>query len=124
MTARERVYRAIFLNEGNGRGFLMEILTPQEVSKLLKKSVRWVYANGDTLGGVKIGGSWIFTKENLTDAIQRKRQMAGGGYDPGQKIHGPVVNQKGGGKLGAGQTREIQEAARRHNLVEFLHEVS
>ena len=55
----------------------MEILTPKEVSKLLKKSVRWVYANGTDLGGVKIGGSWIFTQENFYDAIQRKKQVAG-----------------------------------------------
>jgi hypothetical protein len=39
----------------------MEIQTPKEVSKLLKKSTRWVYGNGDALGGVKISGSRIFT---------------------------------------------------------------
>jgi hypothetical protein len=50
----------------------MEILTPIEVSKQLKKSIRWVYANGSALGGVKIGGSWIFTKENLHHAYKQK----------------------------------------------------
>jgi hypothetical protein len=99
----------------------MEILTPKEVSKLLKKSVRWVYANADALGGVKIGGSLIFTEENLYHALQRKKQMASGGDDPRQAVHSSVADKKSGGKLGTGQTRAVIEAARRHNLTEFLH---
>lgn len=99
----------------------MDILTPQEVSKMLKKSVRWVYANGDALGGAKIGGSWIFTEENLYHTIQRKKQVAGGGDDPRQAVHRPTPDKKGGGKLGTGQTRATEQAAQRHGLTEFLH---
>ena len=35
--------------------------------------------------------------------------------------HGTATNKKGSGKLGTGQTRAVAEAARRHNLTEFLH---
>ena len=53
------------------------ILSPSEVSKLLHKSLRWVYHHAPELGASRIGGSWIFTEEGLNDALQRARRMEG-----------------------------------------------
>jgi len=59
-----------------------EVLAPQEVARILNKSLRWVYKYGYDLGGVKIGGSWIFTKESLFNALQARKEMACSGYYP------------------------------------------
>lgn len=47
-------------------------LTPKEIADLLGKSTSWVYDNASKLGGVKIGGSWIFTEEGLKAVLQAK----------------------------------------------------
>ena len=41
-------------------------LTAKQVAFLLQKSLRWVYRNGQALGGVKVGGTWIFPKESVS----------------------------------------------------------
>ena len=101
----------------------MEILTPKEVSKLLKKSVRWVYANSSALGGVKIGGSWIFAKENLYHAIQtKKRQMESDGNDQRGTLQLVTGNEKKSRGVGSSRTKKAEavrkKAAIRHGLID------
>ena len=101
----------------------MEILTPQEISKLLKKSVRWVYANGDAIGGVKIGGSWIFTEGGLKDAIQTKRrQMESDGNGQQGALKFVTRHEKTSRRVGSSRTKKAEaarkKAAIRHGLID------
>ena len=101
----------------------MEILTPKEVSKLLKKSVRWVYANGDALGGAKIGGSWIFTEENLYHAMQTNgRQMESDGNGQRGTLQLVTGHEKKSRGVGSSRTKKAEaarkEAAIRHGLID------
>lgn len=61
----------------------MILLTPQDVSKLLNRSSRWVYDHARELGAARIGKVWIFTREGLENAIlgQIEGQMGGQGQD-------------------------------------------
>jgi hypothetical protein len=54
----------------------MQILPAKQVAKLMGKNLRWVYANAPRLGGLKIGGSWIFTRGNLDNALTMQAQPA------------------------------------------------
>ena len=40
-----------------------EIMTPEEVACYLKKSLSWVYKHRQILGGVKLGGSILFSSK-------------------------------------------------------------
>jgi len=57
----------------------MTVLDPKDVSKILGKSLNWVYSNAKELGASRIGGSLFFTKEGIEDAIQRGKAVAGNG---------------------------------------------
>jgi len=102
----------------------MDILTAKEISIRLKKSLKYVYGNAPVLGGVKIGGSWIFTQEGFENAIQRGISMAGQGYNPRPTVHKPSQNKKGCNRLGtlyAKRTQEERETlAERAGLANFL----
>jgi hypothetical protein len=87
----------------------MNILTAKEISVLLKKSLKFVYVNAPELGGVKIGGSWIFTKEGFENALQRGSQMAGQGNIQGRAVHKPTQNKKSRNGLGNRKTKGTQE---------------
>lgn len=50
------------------------VISPEEVAKLLGKSRSWVYGHAPELGASRIGASWIFTKEGLTEALQKARR--------------------------------------------------
>lgn len=52
----------------------MHILPAKEVARIMSKNLRWVYANAPRLGGLKIGGSWIFTRANLENALSKPIQ--------------------------------------------------
>jgi len=103
-----------------------EIMTPEEVARLLKKSASWVYKNWQVLGGRKLGGSLFFPrKEELYERIfceaQRpvevrlcpeKNQTHTGriqNKNPGQKGRS---NKKGGDK----QPKDRDGDSNRHNL--------
>jgi hypothetical protein len=47
----------------------MQILAAKLVAQIVGKNLRWVYANAPQLGGLKIGGSWLFTQANLEQAL-------------------------------------------------------
>jgi hypothetical protein len=52
----------------------MQILPAKKVAQILGKNLRWVYANAPQLGGLKVGGSWIFTRANLERALTLQGQ--------------------------------------------------
>jgi hypothetical protein len=84
------------------------ILSPSEVSKLLHKSLRWVYHHAPELGASRIGGSWIFTEEGLNDALQRARRMEGGSPGQGTKKTSLVSIEAGGRTLGRRNKKRAQ----------------
>lgn len=101
----------------------IKILTPREISRILGKSVRWVYDHAAELGGVKIGSSWIFTEGGLRDALQRGQEMARGRQIPRAEVHG-IIRQKGrSNRLGASDKKGVKSRkknAQEHGLDEFL----
>ena len=87
-------------------------------------SLKFVYSNASDLGGVKIGGSWIFTQEGLENAISRRIQMAGKSNISGSTAHKLAHNKKGGYRLGKLKTKGAKEErktlATRAGLAHFL----
>ena len=67
----------------------MTLIKPAEIAKILDRSLRWVYNNAYELGGIRIGGSWFFTKERFGSALSGQNQewMARGGKTPTKEIH-------------------------------------
>jgi len=102
----------------------MEFISPKEVAGKIKKSIRWVYSHADQLGGVKIGGSWIFTKEGFKNAIQTKQKMESSGYFQRPTVSGTLQYQKRSNYLGKRKTKGVEtvrrEAAMRHGLDDLL----
>jgi hypothetical protein len=102
----------------------MEIISPKEVSAQINKSIRWVYSHADELGGAKIGGSWIFTREGFENAVQTKQKLASGGNSQRPEIPSIVQHKKGRSCLGKLETKGIEaerrEAAKRHGLDDLL----
>jgi hypothetical protein len=53
----------------------IELIVPQDIARTLNKSAAWVYRYAQELGGVKISGSWIFTKERFYSALSSQQEM-------------------------------------------------
>ena len=53
------------------------VLCARDVAELMGKSLRWVYDHAPDLNGSKIGGSWFWTRQGVSDAIQRGQELAG-----------------------------------------------
>ena len=102
----------------------MEIMTAKELSILMTKSLKFIYTNATELGGIKIGGSWVFTREGLENAIQRKGQMAGKGDIQRPPAHESAQNKKGCNRLGThnpkGTQKEREKLAERAGFTHFL----
>jgi hypothetical protein len=102
----------------------MNFLKAQDIAKKLDKSIKWVYAHAYELGGCKIGGSYIFTKEGFENAIQTKQKVASGGNSQKPEIPSIVKHKKGRSCLGKRETKGIEaerrEAAKRHGLDDLL----
>jgi hypothetical protein len=102
----------------------MEFISPRDISAQINKSIRWVYSNAYDLGGTKIGGSWIFTKEGFENAIQTKQKVARGGNSQRPEIPSIVQHKKGRSCLGKRETKGIEaerrKAAKRHGLDDLL----
>jgi hypothetical protein len=45
-------------------------LTLEELSRRMGMSTAWVYKYAARLGGVKIGGTWVFTAINVSKALE------------------------------------------------------
>ena len=76
-------------------------LTAKQVAFLLQKSLRWVYRNGQAIGGTKVGSTWIFPKESFYNAIQgqEKRNMEGGDQTQRSSYRPENVQDQEGGIL-------------------------
>ena len=77
----------------------LEIMTPEEVARYLRKSLSWVYKNWQVLGSVKLGGSLLFPKkEDLYERLFGKREgMEVRLHPEGGQVHRSLVqNQKPG----------------------------
>jgi hypothetical protein len=65
-----------------------EILTPHEVAQLMPASVpiSWVYANWDSLGGVKIGKRKLILKEVLYANLQKRQVVVRSNREERKKL--------------------------------------
>jgi hypothetical protein len=100
-------------------------LDAKDVKHLMRKSLRWVYDHASELGGRKIGGSWFFTEEGLSDAISGREKVAGKSDVRGAKTYGLVRNEKAGQGMGSRKKKKIkaegpEHDANRHGLGSFL----
>jgi hypothetical protein len=81
---------------------LTKILTVKELSAILRKNERWVYANAGKLGAVKISGSWIFTEGGLVNAISTGKQMEGSAeIQRREVVSKDMPDEKRGNRMGA-----------------------
>jgi len=83
----------------------IDILTPEEVARYLRKSTSWVYKNWKILGGRKLGGSLFFPgKEDLYERIFFKGKGVEIRFHPqGDQAYGSLVQNKNRGQTGRGQ---------------------
>lgn len=105
----------------------MTILQPQDIAGRLHKSVRWVYDNGNALGGVKIAGSWFFTQEGLENAVmgQAAGNMDGAGKVQRAKISSQLPNQKRCQRMGGPEAKTTirgtkEDDPNRHGIGDLL----
>jgi hypothetical protein len=73
-----------------------------------KKSLRWIYDHAPELGGVKIGGSWLFTMEGLNSALQGRETVEGKGHYQWPKKNSIVPNQKRSVRVGKSKSQGIE----------------
>ena len=62
------------MSEGQPKLDLLRVMSPEEVATLLRKSRSWVYGHAAELGASKIGSTWIFTQEGLSEALRNSRK--------------------------------------------------
>ena len=102
-----------------------EIMSPEEVSRFLRKSTSWVYKNWKELGGRKLGGSLFFPgKENLYEYIFNQGHGMEIRLHPQRdtavksRIQDQDIGKKSRGKKkgGTGKTKEGNEDQNRHGL--------
>ena len=103
----------------------MTVIIPRDISKRLKKSLRWVYAHALELGAVRIGGSVIFTEEALENALQRGESAQGSCYVERRKASAVMPDKERGRRMGGseeeGAQGERKAAAARHGLADLLY---
>jgi hypothetical protein len=94
-----------------------DILTPKEIAKLMPSSVSqsWIYAHWEELGGVKIGGLKLISKEVFDDNFQKERLVLRQDRKGRQKVdtnqsgNGTVqMENKKGSKKGGSQAKRIR----------------
>jgi len=100
------------------------IMTPKQVAGYLQISPRTVYSRWDKLGGLKIGRTLRFRKEDI-DALfrQEKKEMERGGEKRVPKVYACVSDKNGSEILGSGKMEragkpETGEDRNRHGLVD------
>jgi hypothetical protein len=88
----------------------------------MHKSVRWVYGNAAALGGVKVGGSWIFTEEGLVNALQGAGRLEGRSDGPGEQVGKVVSIESRRPCVGNRSKKRIKEASfnDNHGLIEYV----
>ena len=100
------------------------IMTPKQVAGYLQISPRTVYSRWEKLGGLKIGRTLRFRKEDI-DALfrQKEKEMEGGGKEKHRKVHASVSDENGSEELGSRKMEragkpETGEDRNRHGLVD------
>ena len=74
-----------------------KILTAKDVASLIDgRGKSWVYQHAEELGGVKVGGTWLFpSEEHIYDCLFGKRKrMEVRLRTKQEKIHGNMVRDK------------------------------
>ena len=61
----------------SARQEMPHFLTIEELSSRMGKSTAWVYKYAARLGGVKIGGTWVFTTASVSRALENTGSMSG-----------------------------------------------
>ena len=72
------------------------VISPKDIAESIHKPLHWVYHHGFELGGIKIGGSWIFTEEAFKDAIQSRQRLQVESYKSGPAVREVKTYQKRG----------------------------
>lgn len=104
----------------------IEIITLKEIAEIFGKSERWTYNHAAELGGVKIGGSWFFTKEGLDAVLREKAQKIQGSRQvQNGTVHSNLPDKARGRGMGNRKKKRAQresrkEHAKRHSLDGFL----
>jgi excisionase family DNA binding protein len=100
------------------------IMTPKQVAQYLQMSPRTVYSHWEKLGGLKIGRTLRFRKENIDALFRREeKKMEGGGKARERKIYAPVPDENRSKRVGsrtvegAGQP-EAAKDRNRHGLLD------
>lgn len=88
------------------------VISSEEVAKLLGKSRSWVYGHAAELGASRIGSSWIFTKEGLTEALQKARRED----SPKQNYKNPKLKPLPTRSTSKGK-ETVKESLIRHGLI-------
>ena len=104
--------------------FDYDILTPKQVAQYLQMSPRTVYSHWEKLGGLKIGRTLRFRKENI-DALfrQTEKKMESGGEKRKGKVLASLPDKNGSKSVGSrkmGGTGKPEAAnnRNRHGLVD------
>ena len=63
--------------EQSARQKMPQFLTIEELSRRMGKSTAWVYKYAARLGGVKIGGTWVFTAASVSRALEKAGSISG-----------------------------------------------
>ena len=63
--------------EQSARQKMPQFLTIEELSSRMGKSTAWVYKYAARLGGVKIGGTWVFTAASVSRALEKAGSISG-----------------------------------------------
>ena len=105
-------------------GFNCAIMTPKQVAGYLQISPRTVYSRWEKLGGLKIGRTLRFRKEDI-DALfrQKEKEMEGGCKKKHREVHASVSDENGSEELGSGKMEragkpETGEDRNRHRLAD------
>jgi len=105
------------------------ILRVRDLAIRLKKSAKWIYAHAEELGGTRVGRSWIFSEESVSNALLgQERSLAGDRPVARTKIQKSVQNQTTGHRMGgsapkgAGRATDSEDSddRNRHGLAELV----
>lgn len=105
----------------------MNILSAKNIAQQLNKSPKWVYSHAEALGGVKIGGTWIFSGRRFYDAIEGGQDLErrGVAWRQTRQSEKRILPQGRRNRLGAeGEKktdRDLRAAATRHGFDDLLH---
>jgi hypothetical protein len=108
----------------------IQALNVKQVAQILNKSEWWVYKHADLLCAARIGGSLIFTRDNLERILnankRTKGEMESNFQNKGQPISKNIRNQVRGKKMGSrgkSQAEIFGTDPARHGLANILFQI-